>query len=792
MRWWWFGSAVTQAELERELRAMKDGGIGGVEIQPVYPLSLDDAKSGIHNDPYLSPAFLNNLRFAAAKAREFSLQVSVTLGSGWPFGGPHIGVAQAAGKLRYDKHEIPWLESGEQLIAPHFIASRTGQQVKRASVGAEGFVLDHYDPDAVRHHLAAIGEELLDAFGDHPPSSVFSDSLEVFGTDWTPTLLSDFKARRGYDLAAELPALIHEPATEHDLSVRHDWALTLSELADDHFLKTIADWAHSKGTLFRSQTYGEPPVTLSSNRFVDLPEGEAGPHWRTFSTARWASSASHLYGRNVTSSETWTWLHAPSFRATPLDMKAEADLHFIQGVNQLVGHGWPYSPPGVAEPGQRFYAAASLNDHNPWFVVMPEIASYLQRVSYLLRQGEPANDIALYLPSDDALAAARPGKVTVDRQMEALLDPKLIPWILDAGYNLDFIDDAAIQSERLKAKALVLPDVKRMPLRTLEALRQFRSAGGKLVAAGRLPDTAPGLAESAEALQIMAAARKLFTSRLETLPQLVTPDLEGSDPAIGFLHRHLPEADIYFLANTANRRVAARPRFRDRRKFVERWNPFTGEVCALGPSGEVETAFQPYESTVFAFVDTSSAQPCPAEAGLSSVVSLDEDWNVHFDGQSPILYSRLHSWSEDENTRFYSGRIVYEKTVTLPKASANAVLDFGPGQPVAAPSEPSKAPGMRALLESPVREAAVIYVNGVRAGAVWRPPYRIVIGPYLRRGTNKLRITATNTAVNTMAGRELPSYRLLNARYGERFTPQGFEGLAPLPSGILPGLRLLY
>ena len=31
---------------------------------------------------------------------------------------------------------------------------------------------------------------------------------------------------------------------------------------------------------------------------------------------------------------TWTWLHSPAFRATPLDMKAEANLHFLQGINE--------------------------------------------------------------------------------------------------------------------------------------------------------------------------------------------------------------------------------------------------------------------------------------------------------------------------------------------------------------------------------------------------------------------------------------------------------------------------
>src|SRR6202050_5936455 len=96
---------------------------------------------------------------------------------------------------------------------------------------------------------------------------------------------------------------------------------------------------------FDRRPYGYPPVTLSSNRYADLPEGEGKGQlmmWREFSDLRWASSARHLVGRPVISSETWTWLHSPAFRATPLDLKAEADLHFLQGINQLVGHRWPY------------------------------------------------------------------------------------------------------------------------------------------------------------------------------------------------------------------------------------------------------------------------------------------------------------------------------------------------------------------------------------------------------------------------------------------------------------------
>ena len=92
MRWWWFGPAVTKPEIQKELEQMKDAGIGGVEIATLYPLALDDASTGFHNFKFLSDEHIENLRFAAAEARRLGLRLDVTLGSGWPFGGPHIPV----------------------------------------------------------------------------------------------------------------------------------------------------------------------------------------------------------------------------------------------------------------------------------------------------------------------------------------------------------------------------------------------------------------------------------------------------------------------------------------------------------------------------------------------------------------------------------------------------------------------------------------------------------------------------------------------------------------------------
>ena len=98
---------------------------------------------------------------------------------------------------------------------------------------------------------------------------------------------------------------------------------------------------------------------------------------------------------------------------------------------------------------------------------------------------------------------------------------------------------------------------------------------------------------------------------------------------------------------------------------------------------------------------------------------------------------------------------------------------------------------MRALLEGPVREAAVVTVNGRRAGAVWCPPYSVDVTELLKSGENTLRIQVGNTAINHMAGRALPDYRLLNLRYGERFQPQDMDKVQPVPSGLLGPIRLI-
>jgi hypothetical protein len=875
VRWWWFGPSATKPELKRELEQMRAAGIGGVEIATLYPLALDNPETGFHNYPFVSAEHIENLRYAAEQARELGLRVDITLGSGWPFGGPHIPVTQAAGELRAEPvqitqgaHSIPMppLEHGEKILAAFiapdrgsgpdlehakllpapsgarvdvtdlpagkndvvfFISSRTGMMVKRPAVGALGFVLDHYDQAAIQNHLHAVGDPLLSAFGDHPPYAVFSDSLEDYGSDWTPNLLSEFQRRRGYDLQPFLPALIGNAGPETP-AIRHDWGQTLTELANEQFLEPIHSWAKEHHTLFRSQTYGFPPVTLSSNRYEDLPEGEGKATvnmWRDFSDTRWAASAGHLFDHPVISSETWTWLHSPAFRATPLDMKAEADLHFLQGINQLIGHGWPYSPEAAGEPGWRMYAAGAFNAHNPWFAVMPDLTKYLQRVSFALRQGKPANDVALLLPNDDVWASFKAriqqnksatslggfdetgSNVTIDESMPEFLGHEVIAQILDAGFNLDFIDADAIDTVGIPYKILILPNVDRIPAGTYEKIVDFARRGGIVVATRRLPATAPGHQDAqAISTRVQSLSETLFHGQIATahfvanerdlnasLASWSRPDFVTAPktPEIGFIHRHLDTGDLYFVANTSNKPHRVQASFRLTDAHAELWDPFTGETQGLSNSNQIDLDLQPYESRIIFFSNTPLSRPAATHRADNNRIDISHDWQVNL-GSSTFQMTDLTSWTDRPDAHYFSGSATYQKTIEMPRIrpGQSVALDFGEGIPLALP-ERSPRFNMRAYLDSPVRDAAQVYVNEQFAGYVWHPPFQVEISKFLRLGKNDLRIVVANTAINSLAGMAPPDYRLLYDRYGVEFIPQDMQNLQPPPSGILGPVTLI-
>ncbi len=105
MRWWWFGPAVENEEIDRELGVMKDAGIGGVEIQPVYPVQLMIRPKIL---PYMSPQFLDAIpRRERDRCGPDGHARRYHIGQRLAVRRPAHAVTEAAGRLRIVQIGVP-------------------------------------------------------------------------------------------------------------------------------------------------------------------------------------------------------------------------------------------------------------------------------------------------------------------------------------------------------------------------------------------------------------------------------------------------------------------------------------------------------------------------------------------------------------------------------------------------------------------------------------------------------------------------------------------------------------
>jgi hypothetical protein len=277
---------------------------------------------------------------------------------------------------------------------------------------------------------------------------------------------------------------------------------------------------------------------------------------------------------------------------------------------------------------------------------------------------------------------------------------------------------------------------------------------------------------------------------------------------VGAIERRIDGGSIVFVANTSNEprdlRVSIAGAANGR---VEEWDAVSGAAhpAESDERGAVRMALAPYESRLLVTTHDRPAgrRGSPARRSQPSADRgrLLDRWRVAVGGytiQMGLLGDpdRMQGWDEQPHTRYFSGVGTYETSFaagpTFRPGASRVWLDFGEGARVSSARAGERASnnGFRAMLDPPIREAAVIEVNGQRVGSLWTPPYRVEITSAVRAGENLLRVMVGNTAMNHMAGQARPDYRLLNLRYGERFVAQDMEAVQPLPSGLTAPVRV--
>ena len=882
-RWWWMGNDLDSANLTYNLEALSEAGIGGVEITPIYGVKGREE----HYIDYLSPRWMEMLSFTLSEASRLGMGVDMNNGTGWPFGGPEVSVEDAASNALFRGYFLPGGESlqepvevmqerqkafarleklmaysreGEVLdltdmvdqegnvdwVAPQgsswsllaLFIGKTGQQVKRAAPGGQGYVLDHLDRDAVKRYLDGFDKAF--ATNSTPyPNTFFNDSYEVYGADWTPTLLDEFEKRRNYKLQDHLPDLLADGATEQSARVIADYRETVGEILLENFTIPWTEWAHGHGVKTRNQAHGSPASLIDLYAAVDIPEGESFgitdfdlPGLRKDSIRKendsdptilkYASSAAHITGKPYTSSETFTWL-TEHFRTSLSQAKPEIDQMFTSGVNRVFFHGTTYSPKEAAWPGWKFYASVDMSPTNPYWKNAPAFFSYITRVQSFLQSGQPDNDFLLYLPIQDIWHTQRGHFFTTfaihDMRGRLPEFSNAVEKIRQNGFDLDYISDRFLQTTTvdnglLKTeggttyKALILPAVEKIPLATMEQITRLAEQGATILFSEHYPSDVPGLYNLEEQREQLQRLLSFFpqAESFETTGQHAMGKgtvITGSDyyPMLSFWdeHRELfvhalggqlvrrkhEKGHIYFLAMLQNNPVNGWVTLGVNAESAMLFDPMSGRkgVAALRKNNgrtEIYLQLKPGESMIVkTFNHPVEAEKWSYYKLADQTIQLDRGWQLSFIESEPAIEETftpdsLHSWTQ-------LGHDDLQRNMGTGCYSLTFDL--------------RKKPAAEYLLSlGDVRESAVIRINGEIADTLYAVPFETRIGSLLKEGENSIEIEVTNLPANRIAdfdrrGVEWRIFHEINF-VSITYQPTRFDLWEVMPSGFLGPLQI--
>ena len=788
-RWWWLGSAVDKTNLQWNLSEYARAGIGAVEITPLYGVQGNDK----NNIDFLSPRWMQALKDVQDISKPLGIEVDMNCGTGWPFGGPQVSLEQAACKAIFKDSIV----NGKNIYRVEI--GRTKQKVKRAAPGGEGWVVDHFDREAVRNYLERFDKAFAES-GVSYPHTFFNDSYEVYRANWTPSLFDEFQKRRGYDLRQHLPELLGD--VDDGNQVLADYRETLSDLLYENFTQQWVEWAHRHGVKVRNQAHGSPANLLDLYGAVDIPEiegfglsefgikglrtdpGMTRKNFSDVSMLKYAPSAAHVMGKPLTSSETFTWL-TEHFRTSLSQMKPDLDLMFTCGVNHVYFHGTCYSPKDDPWPGWKFYASIDMSPTNSIWRDAPYLMQYIERCQSFLQLGEPDNDFLVYLPvrdmwrirgprNDDDKQASKNRRGGEDLLMQFDIHtmdekaPQFIRSILtidSLGYDCDYISDRQLAKVRIENGMLVT-----------EGGTRYRAL---IVPSGTTVD------KRLKALLTPLQDYVINGEKPQAMARYAKAEAIKSELHLRAIRRKTTDSWHYFMANLTPNDVSSSVALTVPCKSATWYDPMTGDITpAVITNGKVCINLRSGESRILktsATSNDSSTNPTSltCSTNFSEALPITGPWTLTFTEEAPKVdqtfkLDKLQTWETlSPEAAITMGTGVYTTTFRLTKQQARQhwMLDLGD-----------------------VRESARVYLNGRFLGCAWAVPFVLDCRDALQKGKNELRIEVTNLPANRIADldrkgvkwRKMNEINVVDINYKKTT----YEGWTPVKSGLNSEVRL--
>jgi hypothetical protein len=485
--------------------------------------------------------------------------------------------------------------------------------------GGRGLECDKLSRQAVDFHYDQCVKPILKELGPDIVRKAMAyyhvDSFETGWQNWTHEFVSEFKARRGYDIIKYLPAITGRVVTDCNTTDRFLWDFrrTIGDLFAENHAARLAQRTCEDGLEFSNEPYGSIFENLQHGGHADLPMVEFWQPADVFSSRPNSGclesiSIAHTYGRQIVAAEAFTSaMPNGRWNEYPFQLKPTGDYYYCNGVNRFVLHVYSHQP-WTNEHLRPGFTCGPFGTHydrfNTWWNQSKPWIQYLTRCQYMLQQGKSVAQVLYYQGADV------PSGIDY-------LEPKLPEGFSLDAVNKEIILTASVQNGSIVLpsgacyKYLVLPPHRLINVDALSKVEELVQNGVTVI--GPRPQASPSLAEypaASEKINKIAASlwdttdngtknvgkgRVIwgmdFTTILENDKQTADFNYDaGAGMKLHFTHRQTPTEDIYFVANVSQKAGWAMCTFhRVSGRVPQLWHPDSGliEECAVfEPNGD--------------------------------------------------------------------------------------------------------------------------------------------------------------------------------------------------------------
>jgi hypothetical protein len=308
----------------------------------------------------------------------------------------------------------------------------------------------------------------------------------------------------------------------------------------------------------------------------------------------------------------------------------------------------------------------------------------------------------------------------------------------------------------MKYSILVLDaTAKTMTLKVLKKIFEFAKAG--IVISGQKPLQSPSLSDDPKAYdatlkQLLTLPNVKFDADIRSLLQNkgVKEDvlINESKAEILYVHRSTADREIYWLNSRSDKNNEASISFRVQGKIPKRFNPETGAVELL--SYEIKNGrtylhlkFNPWDATFIIFESTTTqTNKTIPEWKTNFTQNIEGIWTVKFQEkrgapEEPVIFPALVSLTDrkEEGIKYFSGIASYQKEIEVNAFNKEYRLMLNLGE---------------------VKNLAEVYINGKKAGVLWKQPFSIDISNHVQVGKNQVEVRVINSWVNRLVGDAQP------------------------------------